>query len=118
MKFPLRIDCPACGLPVLIAEGRRDRVPLAFDTEPDGDGEHFDTILDDDLSRVRGVADGARMIADWRGRFTLYRSHFWTCPERLGCREGVTMPVSIGGYWPRREPGAPVGSSQRGKRSR
>lgn len=97
--MPGRLDCPACSRPVLIAESRaRDGVLLAYDPDPDGDGEHFDTILSADLSRVDGSGDA--IAGHCKGRFRLYRHHFWTCPQRLGVPPG-TVPPPVGGYWQR-----------------
>lgn len=107
-RYPLRIDCPACGRPVLVVLSRcrvSDAVPLAFDPEP-GASEHHNTILAEDLSHASGTTDSAVMLAGWRGRFTLYRAHFWTCPERMGLPigrkpSGGNDPagIRIGGYW-------------------
>jgi hypothetical protein len=76
------VPCAACGLTVLAAESRpRDGGLLLFDPGPDGEGEHFDTVLSDDQALVLGSGDATAI--DCKGRFPLYRSHAWTCPERL-----------------------------------
>lgn len=81
-EFPQRGPCAACGRPVIAAESRTTPgLGLLFDPEPDGDGEHFDTILADDLSRILGSGEATER--DCKGRFPLYRSHFWTCPKGL-----------------------------------
>jgi hypothetical protein len=110
-RYPLRIHCPACGRRVLVVLNRSRDLALAMDPEPDGDGEHFDTILAEDLSRVSGATDSAEMLADWKGRFPLYRCHAWSCPENLAVPCGRDVP-HIGGYWGRDEQGsaAPLGA--------
>ena len=101
-RYPLRIHCAACGLRILVVLNRNRDVALAMDPEPDGDGEHFDTILAEDLSYAVGSTDSAEMLADWKGRFQLYRCHAWTCPERLAVPRGRDVP-RIGGYWRRED---------------
>lgn len=66
--------CAACGRNVMAWEvdgGEPRRVIL--DPEPTDDG---DTVI------LGGKPQGV-IREDVAGRFTLYRSHFFTCPERL-----------------------------------
>jgi hypothetical protein len=93
-RFPQRGACAACGQPVLVAQSRTNpSLALMFDPEPDGDDEHYDTTLSDDLARVMGSGDAT--ARDRIGRFPLYRAHPWSCPERLRRKDG-----GYGGYIP------------------
>ena len=112
-RYPLRIYCPACGERILVVLNCNRGVALAMDPEPDV-GEHFDTILAEDLSRVSGATDSAELLADWKGRFPLYRCHAWSCPQRLAVPPDVTVP-RIGGYWQREDDPAGVAAHLREK---
>lgn len=82
-RYPQQAPCGVCGRMVLITESRtQSGVPVLLDPVPDGDGPHFDTILNGDLSRVTGSGDAIAM--DCKGRFPLYRAHYFSCPHREG----------------------------------
>lgn len=86
-RFPIRAVCMACVRPVLVVESRETPgFGLMLDPEPDGEGDHYDTVLTEDLSRVSG--SGEAIVVGCKGRFPLYRPHPWSCPKRLACPGG------------------------------
>jgi len=76
-----RVDgpCAACGRPVLALEeiiAQRIVARVILDPEPCEDG---DTVI----SETHGAPYRAAVVEDVKGRFPLYRAHFWSCPKHL-----------------------------------
>ena len=78
--FPWHRTCHACGTPVLVFRSNRTGVPcLIYDPYP-GEGDYYDTVLSEDGTRISG--SGKATAIDCRGRFPLYRAHYYSCPNR------------------------------------
>jgi hypothetical protein len=72
--------CAACGRSIRVWDGTGQRRVL-LDSEPADDG---DTIIQPDGTPIGVIRE------DVAGRFTLYRSHFFSCPKRLAVEAEVS----------------------------
>ncbi len=78
-RYPLPGSCAACGHPVLIFQDGDGIACLLYDPAP-GEGEHFAALLSKDGSQI--IASGDATAIDCKGRFPLYRAHYFSCPHR------------------------------------